>query len=86
MARYITPELREQIEEANSGIRVDVAIVPAGEASEINERAGQYGVEIERTLPSGVILATGPSDMMMEFLETPAIASASEPDRAQVLN
>lgn len=87
MAQYVTPELQECLDTADAGTDVVVALVPADGASDsLHERARQSDVEIQRRLPSGVILAVAPATVMLEFIDSPDIGSASKPDRAQTLS
>ena len=88
MAQYMPPKLRDEISENNPGVEIRVALVLAEDASEdrIHRRADDHdGVSIERTLPSGVVLATCTVGTAMEFLSTEDIASASLTDRAEVM-
>ncbi|WP_324757129.1 hypothetical protein [Haloarcula montana] len=77
MAQYITSDVQEAIVDDETS-RLEMAIVAATSPDDVRARAGEYdGVVVEDELPSGVVPVSVDTDVATDFLDTPAIGSAS---------
>ena len=88
MAQYIPPELRDMLAETDPDTVITLALVPSEDFREdLLTRAANYdGVSVNRELPSGVVLVELKVGVAEDFISTPSIASASSPDRTEVMN
>lgn len=87
MPRYVTPEVRQELSDPDREGSMRLALViQSGEVETIRERAREYGVTIDRELPSGVLLVSCPLEAGEQFIETEAIESVTKPDRMKTLS
>lgn len=68
--------------QATPGDELRVAlVVESGREQELKDRADEYGFEVNRELPSGVVLVTMSGEGAEEFVSSDLIRSVSRPDR-----
>lgn len=86
MARYTHPDVKEYVESA-SGERVRLALVPSESgAPDLRERLGQIEADIERELPSGVMLIEISVSQLPPLFDVEDIESISPAEGMEVLD
>lgn len=86
MVGFISPELKEIRDSPTPGEEVLVAIVPEGDASEIEESMGDFDGSVHQVLPSGVVVASVREEGLAELCECLRADSISLADQMRVLS
>ena len=82
---YVSEKL-ERLAALEERTALPVAIMVKSDAEEVvRERASELDVEIERVLPSGVILAEIPRESFDTFLETRGITSVTLQNEMEIM-
>ena len=86
MARYVTPEIEDIRENPQPGKNIDLALVVSdGSISEIKKRVNRHNGNIERHLPSDVLIINLPEQKLDSFCQTEQLESVSSPKRMSTL-
>lgn len=86
MARYIHPDVKDHVESASGETRVRLALVPAeGANNAVHERIRELDGDVERELPSGVLLVGISTCKLPQLFETEGIDSISPASGMEIL-
>lgn len=86
MARYVHPEVETLLDSEPRDERARLAVVPLDEGAEtVRERINQLGANVERTLPSGVLLVEVSVSELRALLDVDGIASIAPDSQMEVL-
>lgn len=86
MDQYVSPDVATMRDNPSAGETVRLAIVPDGEASVVEASVRDVGGRVERTLPSGVVIATVAEKQLADLCSTDVFASISLTDRMRTLH
>lgn len=86
MSQYVSPGVAQMRDEPSMDDTVRLAIVPEGETSEVEAIVREVGGTVERTLPSGIVIATVEEVQLEQLCSTDGFASISLTDRMRTLH
>lgn len=86
MARYVAPGVRAIEEDPTPGESVHLAVVPSNDATEaVKERIRDQNGDVERHLPSGVLVVSLPEPEVAAISQIESLESVSLSDRMETL-
>lgn len=86
MARYVHPDVRELAESPTEGDSARVTLVPEEDRhSRVMDRVNQLEGNVDRELPSGVLIVEVPQENLATLVEAQGIESISPDEQMEIL-
>ena len=86
MARYVHPTIKKLLESPTEGESIRVALViKDGSETHVSQSVERLAGQVERTLPSGVLLVEIPHTNLSELCELRDVESISPDEQMEIL-